>query len=120
MIKRTSDPGFRIELHQKDQILARENARGLGLALAGATDAQQLCVGQCGKAWDRSTIVRALDAPSGYTVGDAAAAAIDRAGDETPRPGDPRLAGGWVHILATPQMSPEAGVAVARTAGAAP
>ena len=33
MIKRTFDPGFRIELHQKDLNLALEGARALGLSL---------------------------------------------------------------------------------------
>src|SRR6202000_2589746 len=41
MIKRTFDPGFRIELHQKDLNLALQGARALGLALPHTASAQQ-------------------------------------------------------------------------------
>ncbi len=40
--------------------------------------------------------------------------------DETPKPGDPRLARTSLHMLATPQMSLEAAAAVARKAGVTP
>ncbi|HWQ38477.1 MAG TPA: glycerate kinase [Burkholderiales bacterium] len=40
--------------------------------------------------------------------------------DETPKPGDPRLARTQLHMIATPQMSLEAAAAVARKAGVAP
>ena len=45
---------------------------------------------------------------------------LDRAAEETPKPGDPRLAGSAVHIVATPQMALEAAAAVARRAGIVP
>ena len=50
----------------------------------------------------------------------SALAHLDRAADETPKPGDPRLAGHTVHLIATPQMSLEAAAEVARTAGVTP
>ena len=64
MIKRTFDPGFRIELHQKDLALALGGARELGLALPNTATAQQLfnaCEAQGGAGWDHSAMVRALE-----------------------------------------------------------
>jgi hydroxypyruvate reductase len=40
--------------------------------------------------------------------------------EETPKPGDPRLAGTELHMVATPQMSLEAAAEVARKAGVTP
>jgi 2-hydroxy-3-oxopropionate reductase len=42
MIKRSFDPGFRIELHQKDLNLALGSARALGFALPNTASTQQL------------------------------------------------------------------------------
>src|ERR1700722_7790760 len=42
MIKRTFDPGFRIELHQKDLNLALQGGRALGVALPNTASTQQL------------------------------------------------------------------------------
>src|SRR5207342_2473494 len=42
MIKRGFDPGFRIELHQKDLNLALANARKLGVSLPNTATAQEL------------------------------------------------------------------------------
>ena len=64
MIKRNFEPGFRIELHQKDLNLALEGARTLGLSLPSTALAQQLfnsCTAHGGKAWDHSGMVRALE-----------------------------------------------------------
>jgi 2-hydroxy-3-oxopropionate reductase len=64
MIRRNFDPGFRIELHQKDLNLALAAARQVGLSLPNTASAQQLfnaCVAQGGKAWDHSAMVRALE-----------------------------------------------------------
>src|SRR5436853_1377549 len=64
MVKRTFQPGFRIELHQKDLNLALEGARALGLSLPNTATAQQLfnsCAAQGGKAWDHSAMVKALE-----------------------------------------------------------
>ena len=50
----------------------------------------------------------------------AAYAYIRRAHDETPKPGDPRLAHAQMHMIATPQAALEAAAAVARAAGVTP
>jgi 2-hydroxy-3-oxopropionate reductase len=71
MIKRTFNPGFRIELHQKDLNLALSNATLLGVALPGTAMAQQLfnvCMSQDGAGWDHSAMVRALETMANFTV----------------------------------------------------
>ncbi|WP_050404624.1 2-hydroxy-3-oxopropionate reductase [Bradyrhizobium embrapense] len=71
MLKRNFDPGFRIELHQKDLNLALEGARALGLSLPATAAAQQLfnaCTALGGKAWDHSAILRALEVMAGHEV----------------------------------------------------
>ncbi|MBI0328205.1 2-hydroxy-3-oxopropionate reductase [Burkholderia plantarii] len=71
MTKRTFEPGFRIELHQKDLNLALDGARRLGLALPHTASAQQLfsvCAAHGGKAWDHSGIVRALEIMSNLEI----------------------------------------------------
>ena len=71
MIKRNFQPGFRIELHQKDLGLALEGARALGLALPGTAAAQQLfsaCAANGGLAWDHSALVRALELMGNHQV----------------------------------------------------
>lgn len=72
MIKRTFDPGFRIELHQKDLNLALSAARSLGLCLPNTASAQQLfssCVAHGGKDWDHSAMVKALEGMANFEVG---------------------------------------------------
>jgi len=71
MIKRTFDPGFRIELHQKDLNLALSSARALGMALPNTATTQQLfsaCVARGGKDWDHSGMVRAIEALAECTL----------------------------------------------------
>ena len=71
MTKRTFNPGFRIELHQKDLNLALDGARKMGLALPHTASAQQLfsvCAANGGKAWDHSALVRALEIMSNFQV----------------------------------------------------
>jgi len=71
MIKRTFNPGFRIELHQKDLALALEGARALGLSLPHTASAAQLmnsCVALGGAAWDHSGLVRALEAAANFQI----------------------------------------------------
>jgi 2-hydroxy-3-oxopropionate reductase len=73
MIKRTFNPGFRIELHQKDLNLALSNARQLGLSLPNTATAQELfnaCAAHGGAAWDHSGMVRALEMLAGFEIGD--------------------------------------------------
>src|SRR4030081_2977901 len=72
MVKRNFDPGFRIELHQKDLNLALESARALGLSLPNTAVAQQLfnsCAAQGGKAWDHSAMVKALEMMESHEIG---------------------------------------------------
>jgi 2-hydroxy-3-oxopropionate reductase len=71
MIKRTFDPGFRIELHQKDLNLALGSARELGVALPNTATAQELfnaCRAQGGAGWDHSAMVRALEKLADFEV----------------------------------------------------
>src|SRR5690349_6265517 len=71
MIKRNFEPGFRIELHQKDLNLALEGARTLGLSLPSTALAQQLfssCAARGGKAWDHSGMVKALELLANHEV----------------------------------------------------
>lgn len=71
MIRRTFDPGFRIELHQKDLNLALEGARALGVALPNTSTAQQLfnsCAANGGAKEDHSAMVRALERMAGHEV----------------------------------------------------
>jgi 2-hydroxy-3-oxopropionate reductase len=72
MVKRNFDPGFRIELHQKDLNLALEGARTLGISLPNTAAAQQLfssCAAHGGKAWDHSAMVRALEMMASHEIG---------------------------------------------------
>ena len=74
MVKRTFNPGFRIELHQKDLNLALTGARQLGLSLPNTATAQELfnaCVAHGGKAWDHSAMVRALEFMANHEVAKA-------------------------------------------------
>jgi 2-hydroxy-3-oxopropionate reductase len=75
MVKRTFDPGFRIELHQKDLNLALSTARSLGVSLPNTATAQELfnsCVAHGGKAWDHSAMVRALEKLANFEIGQQA------------------------------------------------
>ena len=72
MIERNFDPGFRIELHQKDLNLALDGARSLGMSLPNTEAAQALftaCVEMGGKAWDHSAMVKALEAKADFEIG---------------------------------------------------
>ncbi len=75
MVKRTFDPGFRIELHQKDLNLALSSARALGVSLPNTANAQELfnaCSAHGGKAWDHSAMVKALEKLANFEVGQQA------------------------------------------------
>ena len=72
MIKRTFDPGFRIELHQKDLNLALQGARTLRISLPNTATAQELfnaCAAHDGAAWDHSGMVRALELMANHEIG---------------------------------------------------
>jgi 2-hydroxy-3-oxopropionate reductase len=75
MVKRTFDPGFRIELHQKDLNLALSSARSLGVSLPNTATAQELfnsCSAHGGKAWDHSAMVKALEKLANFEIGQKA------------------------------------------------
>jgi 2-hydroxy-3-oxopropionate reductase len=72
MVKRSFDPGFRIELHQKDLNLALNSARKIGVSLPNTATCQELfnaCVAHGGKAWDHSGMVRALENMANFEIG---------------------------------------------------
>ncbi len=71
MINRTFNPGFRIELHQKDLNLALQSARAMGVSLPNTATAQELfnaCAANGGKAWDHSAMVRALEKLANFEI----------------------------------------------------
>jgi len=72
MIKRTFEPGFRIELHQKDLNLALQGAKELKISLPNTANCQELfnsCAAHGGSAWDHSAMVRALELLANYEIG---------------------------------------------------
>ncbi|MGF6641156.1 2-hydroxy-3-oxopropionate reductase [Paraburkholderia sp. MM6662-R1] len=76
MTRRTFDPGFRIELHQKDLNLALSTAQALGVSLPNTATCQALfnaCVAHGGKAWDHSAMVRALEVLANHEIGQKSA-----------------------------------------------
>lgn len=71
MVKRTFEPGFRIELHQKDLNLALSSARALKMSLPNTATAQELfsaCQAQGGGKWDHSAMVKALEVLANHQV----------------------------------------------------
>src|SRR3546814_13163970 len=67
MINRSFEPGFRINLHQKDLNLALTTARQIGVSLPNTANAQELfnaCAAQGGAGWDHSGMIRDLDRKS--------------------------------------------------------
>jgi 2-hydroxy-3-oxopropionate reductase len=75
MLKRNFEPGFRIELHQKDLNLALSTARKIGLSLPNTATCQELfnsCAAHGGKAWDHSGMVRALETMADFEIGQKA------------------------------------------------
>jgi 2-hydroxy-3-oxopropionate reductase len=71
IIKRTFDPGFRIDLHRKDLNLALSNARKLGLSLPNTATAQELfnsCAAHGDGNKDHSAMVTALERMANHKV----------------------------------------------------
>ncbi len=71
MIKRAFDPGFRIELHQKDLNLALSGAPALGISLPNTAATQELfnaCIAYGGAKWDSSAIVRVLEKLANHEI----------------------------------------------------
>jgi 2-hydroxy-3-oxopropionate reductase len=72
MIKRTFNPGFRIELHQKDLNLALSAGKALGVALPNTATCQELfntCAAHGGGSLDHSGMVRALEIMANFEIG---------------------------------------------------
>ena len=71
---------------------------------------------------DPTTFADALAILDKYRITEplAVVSHLRAAREETPKPGDPRLAGTELHMTATPQMSLEAAAEVARKAGVSP
>lgn len=72
MVKRNFEPGFRIELHQKDLNLALSTGRQLGVSLPNTATCQELfnaCAAHGGSAWDHSGMVRALERLANFEIG---------------------------------------------------
>jgi 2-hydroxy-3-oxopropionate reductase len=71
MIKRTFEPGFRIELHQKDLNLALQGAKSLGVSLPNTATTQELfnsCSANGDSELDHSGLVTALERMSNSKV----------------------------------------------------
>lgn len=74
MIKRTFNPGFRIELHQKDLNLALQGAKALGVSLPNTANAAQLmqaCAANGMAGLDHSALVCALELLANHEVAKA-------------------------------------------------
>lgn len=71
MVKRTFNPGFRIELHQKDLNLALQGARELGVSLphtASAAQLMQSCAAHGLAGLDHSALCRSLELMAGHDI----------------------------------------------------
>ena len=71
MIKRSFDPGFRIELHQKDLNLALQGAKTLGVSLPNTAMVQELmnaCAANGMSGLDHSALCRATELMSNHEI----------------------------------------------------
>jgi 2-hydroxy-3-oxopropionate reductase len=74
MVKRTFNPGFRIELHQKDLNLALQGAKALGVSLPNTAAAQELmnaCAANGMSGLDHSALCRAIELMSNHEIAKA-------------------------------------------------
>jgi 2-hydroxy-3-oxopropionate reductase len=74
MVKRTFNPGFRIELHQKDLNLALQGAKALGISLPNTATAQELmnsCAAHGMAQLDHSALCRAIELMSNHEIASA-------------------------------------------------
>jgi len=80
MINRTFNPGFRIELHQKDLNLALSGARSLKMSLPNTATCQELfnaCTAQGGAGWDHSAMARALETLASHEISSQCSVAVE-------------------------------------------
>jgi len=71
MLKRTFNPGFRIELHQKDLNLALQGAKAMGVALPNTATTQELmntCAANGLSGADHSALCRAIEIMSNHQI----------------------------------------------------
>jgi 2-hydroxy-3-oxopropionate reductase len=71
MIKRAFEPGFRVELHQKDLNLALSNARALSVSLPATALVQELfnaCIAHGGAKSDSSAVVQVLEKLANHEI----------------------------------------------------
>jgi len=71
MVKRTFNPGFRIELHQKDLNLALQGAKALGVSLPNTAAVQELmnaCSANGMRGLDHSALCRAIEIMSNHEI----------------------------------------------------
>jgi 2-hydroxy-3-oxopropionate reductase len=74
MINRNFQPGFRIDLHQKDLGLALDNAKALGVALPNTATCQELfnaCAANGLSKSDHSAMVRAIELMANHQINGA-------------------------------------------------
>lgn len=74
MVKRTFNPGFRINLHQKDLNLALQGAKSLGISLPNTATAQELfnsCAAHGLSGNDHSAMCRALEMMANHEIAKA-------------------------------------------------
>lgn len=73
MIDRSFNPGFRVELHQKDLNVVLQAARTLGVSLPGTALAQQMLIATAntedGARMDNSAMVKVLEHLAGHEIG---------------------------------------------------
>jgi 2-hydroxy-3-oxopropionate reductase len=73
MIERNFDPGFRVELHQKDLGLALSTARALGISLPNTAAVQELfnsCIAHNGARLDSAAVVQVLEKLANHKIQD--------------------------------------------------
>jgi 2-hydroxy-3-oxopropionate reductase len=73
MIERNFDPGFRVELHQKDLSLALSTARALGISLPNTAAVQELfnsCIAHNGARLDSAAVVQVLEKLANHKIQD--------------------------------------------------
>ena len=71
MIQRRFEPGFRIELHQKDLNIALTSAAELGVSLPNTATVHELfsaCLAHGGAKWDNSAIVKMLEKLANHEI----------------------------------------------------
>ena len=74
MVRRSFNPGFRIELHQKDLNLALQGAKELGVSLPNTASAAQLmqsCAAHGLAGLDHSALCRSLEMMAGHDIAPA-------------------------------------------------